>query len=46
MSNTFYVFSSRKVTNVMETVADRITGNRQVIQKVPCAVILAPPVAG
>jgi hypothetical protein len=42
MSNAFYVVSSRKITNAMKTVAERITSNRQVIRKVLCAVILAP----
>lgn len=42
MSNAFYVVTSRKITNAIETVADRIISNCQVIRKALCAMILAP----
>jgi hypothetical protein len=42
MSHAFYVVTSRKITNAMETVADRIISNRRVIRKALCAMILVP----
>ena len=42
MSNAFYVVTSRKITNAMETAADRTISNRQVTWKAFCIMTLAP----
>jgi hypothetical protein len=42
MSHAFYVVSSGKITNAMETVAGRIISNCKVIRKALFATILAP----
>jgi hypothetical protein len=41
MSHAFYVVSSGKITNAMETVAGRIISNCKVIRKALFAMILA-----
>lgn len=42
MSNAFYVVTSRKITNAMETAADRTISKRVVTWKALCIMTLAP----